>query len=521
MQRKVLFLLWGLLVISLSFNTAVWGQQVFKTTKTSTIAYLEYLPQGYHSNSDKYPIVIFLHGIGERGANTTDTTRLRGSVQKVAKFGPPYYAGKGTKFPFILISPQLKDNYTTWPVNYIMEVINYVKTNLRVDEKRIYLTGLSLGGGGAWLTAQDYPELFAALAPVCGGSNSPSKACALAAENLPVWAFHGDRDKIVRASKSIAMVDAINHCRPQIDPPAKMTLYPGVAHNAWDYAYKPDHSVHDTNVYEWMLSFTNTTHAGNKLPFSDAGSDKTIPATSTSIVGSGRDLDGVISGYQWAQLSGPSMATLSNKTSPELQVSGLEAGKYVFSLQVTDDDGGKDTDYVEVTKTNDNQLPLAAAGPDTTLYLPGNVIKLFGTGSDPDGVVTGYSWNIISGPDAILTDANSKNLTMSELVEGTYVVRLTVTDDKGAQNQDTVQIFVKDRENVSISDVDPPILNDLTEVDLEDCQVTIFNGAGERIFSGGWSLEMYRQIFIENGLYLYQVTKNGKRIDSGRIYFTR
>ncbi|HTJ52825.1 MAG TPA: PHB depolymerase family esterase, partial [Cyclobacteriaceae bacterium] len=201
------FLLLCILVSRVSF-----GQQTFRTTPTSVIGFLEYLPTDYSQNSDKYPVVIFLHGLGEKGPNTTDIPTLQKNINLVARHGPPQLVNNGTQFPFILISPQLKSNYGDWQSWYVLEVIDYCKTYLRIDERRIYLTGLSLGGGGTWWTAQDFPKLFAAIAPVCGSRNSPSKACLLSAEDLPVWAFHGDADNTVPLSRTVNMVAAINKC---------------------------------------------------------------------------------------------------------------------------------------------------------------------------------------------------------------------------------------------------------------------------------------------------------------------
>jgi predicted peptidase len=260
------------------------------------------------------------------------------------------YVKNGYKFPFILISPQLKSNYGSWSSGYVMEVINYVKTYLRIDEKRIYLTGLSLGGGGTWVTAQDYPKLFAAIAPVCGAYNSPSKAPYLAKENLPVWGFHGKRDNVVSYTKTVNMVNAINASTPKPSPLAKVTLYSDIAHDAWKYAYRTDHSIHSPNVYEWITKFTNTTNAGNKIPSANANSDQTkylSSTTKTVIYGSGTDSDGSIAAYTWAKIAGPT-ATLSGTTSKTLTVSGLRAGTYTFRLTVKDNSGNTDSDYVRV-----------------------------------------------------------------------------------------------------------------------------------------------------------------------------
>jgi dienelactone hydrolase len=350
MKRLISILFVTIGLVAASFGK-VSAQQIFKTTSTSKIAYYEYLPTDYNSNSNKYPVVIFLHGIGERGPNTTDVQTLEANIYKVAKIGPPMHVKNGYKFPFILISPQLKSNYGTWPSSYVMEVINYVKTYLRIDERRIYITGLSLGGGGAWVTIQDYPELFAAALPVCGGYNSTSKAYKIAAENLPVWASHGSIDDVVPMSRTVNMVNAINASTPKPSPLAKLTIYTGVKHNAWSYAYRTDHSLHTPNVYEWLMSFTNTVNKGNKIPVANAATDQTkylSSATSTIIYGGATDADGTIATYEWVKMSGPT-ATLSGTTSKTLKASSLKKGTYVFRLKVKDNTGNTDTDYVKLT----------------------------------------------------------------------------------------------------------------------------------------------------------------------------
>jgi dienelactone hydrolase len=342
----------GILLIVLLMNvSAAMAQQVFKTTSPSTIAYYEYTPSDYNSNSNKYPVVIFLHGIGERGPNTTNKSILEDNIYKVAKIGPPMYVKNGTKFPFILISPQLKNNYGTWPASYVMEVINHVKTYLRIDEKKIYLTGLSLGGGGVWMTAQDFTKTFAAIAPVCGGYNTLSKAVNIGKENLPVWGFHGDKDTVVPMSRTINMVNAINASTPKPSPLAKVTIYAGVGHSAWTNAYKTDNSIHNPNVYQWMLSFTNTQNNGNKIPTANAGSDQTkllSSGSSTYLYGSGSDADGSIASYQWTKINGPS-GVLSGTTTKTLKISSLAKGAYVFKLKTTDNSGNTDSDYVKLT----------------------------------------------------------------------------------------------------------------------------------------------------------------------------
>lgn len=333
----------------LGFAFQMNAQNVFRTTSKSVIPFYQYVPPDYNNNSNKYPVVIFLHGIGERGPNTTDKNVLDDYIHNVAKLGPPMFVKNGTKFPFILISPQLKNNYGSWPTWYVLEVINYVKTYLRIDEKKIIITGLSLGGYGAWTMIEDYPTLFAAAAPVCGGYNRTSKAPGIAKENLPVWAFHGTKDNVVHYSRTVNMVNAINGSTPKPSPLAKVTLYSDIYHDAWKYAYRTDHTKHNPNMYDWFRNFTNTHNNGNRIPTANANADQTkyySSTRSTTVYGSASD-DGAIASYRWTKIAGPS-ATISGVDSKTLFVSNMVKGTYVYRLTVKDHNGNSDSDYVRI-----------------------------------------------------------------------------------------------------------------------------------------------------------------------------
>lgn len=627
MRKQFLAPLYCLMFLCLALST-VEAQQTFKTTTASVIGYLEYVPQGYNTNSDKYPVVIFLHGIGERGVNSTDPAVLSTTINDVAVHGPPMHVKNGTQFPFILISPQLKGNFGSWSSSYVMEVINHIKTYLRIDERRIYLTGLSLGGGGTWVTAQDYPALFAAIAPVCGGYNTVSKACNLASENLPVWAFHGDIDTVVPMSRSVNMVNAINNCTPTPSLLAKMTIYNGVGHNAWSKAYRTDHSVHDPNVYEWIQSYTNTSNNGNKVPIANAGADLSVSLATAALTGSGTDADGTIASYSWTQLSGPTV-TLTNKLTRSLAVSGLISGTYMFRLTVTDNSGNTDSDYVKLTVGTivSNVAPVASAGVDKSITLPTNTVTIIGNGTDSDGTIASYSWSKVSGGAAALSGITTTNLVASSLTSGSYVFRLTVTDNKGATKSDEMTLTVNGSSTTNITPVanagidksitlptnaidiagtgtDPDgtityykwskvsgptsswynvskptvsvynmragtyifklvvtdnkgasdedevtiivrdaviaaasfsakpvntvdantsldnqtILGDMTRADLENATVVIFNDGGEKIYTGSWDAETYNNVLNSEGLYIYNVIKEGRRLNAGKIY---
>jgi len=441
-----------LILIAIGFLSTVQAQQVFKTTSASVIGYLEYLPKDYHKNSNKYPVVIFLHGKGEKGLTSTNPNVLKKEIHQVEKIGPPRYVKKGEQFPFILISPQLKSSYGDWPASYVMEVVNHVKRYLRIDESRIYLTGLSLGGGGTWTTAQEYPHIFAAIAPVCGSRNSPSKACDLVRNDVPVWAFHGDKDKVVTHLRSVNMINAINSCSPKPSPQAKITIYPGVKHNAWDKAYQTDHSVHRPNVYEWLLSHKKSGSSGakqNKGPVANAGADKvlTLPTNSVTLTASAKDEDGKIASYKWTKKSGGE-ATLKNAATPSLIVSNLAEGSYTFQVVASDNDGGQDADDVIVTvKEQSNKVPVANAGSDKVLTLPTNSITLTASAKDEDGKIASFKWTKKSGGEATLKNAATPSLIVSDLAEGSYTFQVVASDDDGGQDADDVIVTVKKQSN--------------------------------------------------------------------------
>ena len=198
---------------------------------TLQLDYLLYLPADYASSQKDWPLLIFLHGLGERGPD----------LNKVKIHGPAKLIEQGREFPFIVVSPQCPAG-SWWPyeTQKVLALIDEIVETCRVDEKRIYLTGLSMGGFGTWAIASVQPQRFAAIAPVCGGG------CTFLAPRLtmPIRAFHGDADTVVPLEKSREMVDAVNNAGGN----ATLTVYPGVGHNSWTQTYA------NNELYEWLLS---------------------------------------------------------------------------------------------------------------------------------------------------------------------------------------------------------------------------------------------------------------------------
>ncbi len=188
--------------------------------------------------------------------------------------------------------------------------------------------------------------------------------------------------------------------------------------------------------------------APNEAPIASAGNNRFIvlPTSSVSLNGSrSNDPDGTIATYAWTQVSGPSTATLTNDSTVSPTASDLVAGQYIFQLTVTDNDGATDNAQVKVTVIRGaNQAPDANAGSSTTITLPVNSVNLDGTASsDPDGTIATYAWSQSSGPStATIESAGNSTTTVNDLVEGTYVFQLLVTDNSGATSTDQVTITV-------------------------------------------------------------------------------
>ena len=443
MRAKLFF---AVVLICTIGGSDVIAQQTAKIT-SSGIGYLEYLPQDYAKNTNKYPIVIFLHGIGERGTTSTDPATLLSSVQKVANVGLAKYVKYGAQYPFIIISPQLKSSYSTWPANYVIDVLNHVKKYLRVNDQRIYITGLSLGGFGTWTTLGAYPQLFAAAIPICSGGSALTKACAIATENVALWGFHGTADKIVSYTVTTKMINAVNACTPKPSPLAKVTLFEGDDHIIWDRVYK------QTDAINWMLSFTNGTTttapaptpapATNTPPVVSAGPDLTVTTATTDVYiqGTASDADGSIASYKWTKIAGGSVG-MTNTGGSRLRVYNLIAGTYSFRLTVTDDKGATRSDDVNLTVSTatSNKAPVANAGADKATS--SSSVTVAGSGTDSDGKIVSYKWEKYSGGAVTLNNATTASVTVSGMSSGTYTMKLIVTDDKGATGVDYMNIIM-------------------------------------------------------------------------------
>jgi predicted peptidase len=230
---------------------------VSATVNNNCSGYYETLPSRYDSSTKRYPLILFIHGIGELGNGTTDLSKMiRAGLPRLInkKAFPADFEVNGKHYSFIVISPQFKK----WPANAdVNGVLQYALKKYRVDTSRIYVTGLSMGGGVTWEYSAQYGSSLAAIVPVCGGSWPDTKrAQALASFNLPVWAFHNNDDATVPVSYTLDYVSKINSFHPGVL--AKATTWPTGGHDSWTKAYDPATKENGKNVYEWMLSYTRS-----------------------------------------------------------------------------------------------------------------------------------------------------------------------------------------------------------------------------------------------------------------------
>lgn len=193
--------------------------------------YLLYLPKDYKNHNDSFPLIIYLHGGSQRGK---DLNKLKG-------YGLPYLIDKGHDYDFIIVSPQCPDNAYWSRINWFDSLYFDLSSKYRIDKHRIYVTGISMGGFGAWQVAMDYPDEFAAIVPLCGGCNDSINICKL--NKLPIWTFHGTADTMININETERLVSRLSKC----DGNVKYTRIENEGHYIqYLYENKPE-------IYKWML----------------------------------------------------------------------------------------------------------------------------------------------------------------------------------------------------------------------------------------------------------------------------
>ncbi len=228
MQRALLA---ALLIVSLTSSALTQEQKAgsfeAKGKVKMSLEYLLFTPEA--KEGTKLPMIVFLHGAGERGDR----------VERVAIHGPPKIVKTKKDFPFIVLSP-LCARGQWWKSEVLVKLIDEIISRHPVDRDRVYLTGLSMGGYGSWDLATKFPDRFAAVAPICGGGKPETVA---SIKHLPVWVFHGAKDSVVPLKRSQGMVDALK----KIGGNVRFTVYPDANHDSWTKSYD------NPELYEWFL----------------------------------------------------------------------------------------------------------------------------------------------------------------------------------------------------------------------------------------------------------------------------
>jgi predicted peptidase len=210
--------------------------KTYKDPSGTEYKYVLFVPHDYKKGTPT-PTILFLHGAGE-----TKSTKGGGKMPVEVGIGPAIKKREKT-FPFIVVIPRAEGfgwGADTKNAERALAMLDEVMKEYKVDPKRQYLTGLSMGGMGTWSIAMAHPDRFAAIAPICGRGDTKS---ASKIKDLPCWCFHGDADTAVKVEGSRDMIDAIKKAGGN----PKYTEYPGVGHNSWDKAYGTD------ELYTWLL----------------------------------------------------------------------------------------------------------------------------------------------------------------------------------------------------------------------------------------------------------------------------
>ena len=249
-------------------KTAIAPNDIIETQLTEPIAvtkrinaafggYYLSLPEHYSETSKKYPVLLFLHGAGQMGDGASDLRYLLndgiGKLLREKKL-PPSFVSRGKNYSFIVVSPQ----FSRQPqITEIAELAGYLSREYRIDERRFYLSGLSLGSRLASLVAGTFPGAFAAFVPIAGISDHPAMKIlsdSMAQHRLPIWAFHNQDDPMSDVDDMRNFIALVNGFSPTIIP--RLTIFDAYGHDAWSRALDPGYKENGLNIYEWMLQYS-------------------------------------------------------------------------------------------------------------------------------------------------------------------------------------------------------------------------------------------------------------------------
>jgi predicted esterase len=442
------------------------------------------LPASYASSGSKtYPLLIFVHGLGEIGDGSAAALPavLRNgppmqinnevNLKKDANFPDPVVVN-GKSFEFIVVSPQLNQ----WP-SYVNEetaindMIAYCQKNYRVDVTKIYMTGLSMGGGVTWdYAGSSSTSKLAGIVVVAGAANSSAGPVSqMVKYHLPVWATANAVDNTVPTAATNLWVNSLNSAGA--NPKALVNIFPDQGHGGWVKTYGAVNQAGITNsaglnIYQWMLQYKRS---GNNVvidngtpaqapPTVSAGSNQTVTlptvtaaataaavTTAVNLTGAA-STTGSITSYQWTQVSGPNTATFGNAKKTQTSVGGLIQGTYVFKFTATDNIGQASSAQVSVV-VNAPAPPATvftvSAGADINISLPASSVRISGTATVQGEAVASCTWTQVSGPNtATISGGTSITPTISNLAAGTYALKVTIVSKSGKTAADQMNLNI-------------------------------------------------------------------------------
>ncbi|MBO0931680.1 carboxylesterase family protein [Fibrella aquatilis] len=201
-----------------------------QTKKSASYPYQLYLPKNYAVAKRNFPLVIYLHGGSQKGTD----------LAKLSLYGPPKQVSQGHDFPFVMAAPQCPEGKFWSTDNWFDSLFTELTTRYRIDKKRVYLTGISMGGYGTWQTAVAHPHTFAAIMPLCGGCDDSTQICSI--RNIPVWTFHGTADDLIPIDETARLVKRLERCHGKV----QFTKLPNEGHGI-QYLYE------NPKLYQWLL----------------------------------------------------------------------------------------------------------------------------------------------------------------------------------------------------------------------------------------------------------------------------
>jgi predicted peptidase len=234
MLRSIKKSLAAVAVASVPFCPAVADQVAGRSdaTMVNDLQYLLYTPEEYESSSDAFPLVVWLHGGDQGGAD----------IEKLKTGGLPKMIAEGEEFPFLVFSPQNPSEELLFPIERVKNALDQVVAEHRVDASRIYLVGYSRGGFGAWSMAEQFPETFAAVVPIAGGGIR--HYLNRTGETVAFWVFHGEEDETIPLSDSVVMYQRLK----ELGRDARLSVLEGVDHGEVEAA-----ALEDPAFFDWLL----------------------------------------------------------------------------------------------------------------------------------------------------------------------------------------------------------------------------------------------------------------------------